>query len=135
ARWQTRTIRRRRGRYSSSRSMPGSRSTAPASNILREAARRRNWSERAADGISRALSAVMAGLVPAISLREAVRPLIEVTGTTGERSDAVLRTAMPGNDKRKAPEPGAAASDCDSGLGNVSGAGLGRSATQRETGL
>jgi hypothetical protein len=59
----------------------------------------------------------MAGLVPAISLRRArllrgaQRLMIEVAGTIGERSDAVLRTAIgerkrrrssnaaPGNDK------------------------------------
>jgi hypothetical protein len=45
-----------------------------------------------------ALSFVMAGLVPAISLRDAICPPDRDHRDRGEQSDAVLRTAMPGDD-------------------------------------
>jgi len=40
----------------------------------------------------------MAGLVPAISLRDAICPPDQDHRDRGEQSDAVLRTAMPGDD-------------------------------------
>jgi len=41
---------------------------------------------------------VIAGLVPTISLRLAVRHLIEITRTSASEATPVLRTTMPGHD-------------------------------------
>jgi hypothetical protein len=47
-------------------------------------------------------------LVPAISIKQQYRAIyIEMPGTIGERSDAVLRPAMAGHDKITNPAPDA----------------------------
>jgi len=47
------------------------------------------------------LSSVIAGLVPAISIKKAQLCIPKRDGRAiGERSDAVLRTALPGHDRR-----------------------------------